>query len=686
MSTTDRITIHRMAWERTEAPSGPDNLLDREWLLTNGLGGYASGTVGGACTRRFHGLLVAALAAPFGRVMMLNHLAEEVRLADGSQFKLGGDEEDEGIVSMPGAPVLAEFRLELGLPVWRFEIGEHVLEKRIVMARHQNTVFIRYHLASAPRPIRLRLRPSVHFRPHGGRVDGPLATGYPIQYCEDRCEIQGGDGGPLRLRARGHGVALVLDGGRFREIFYRREARRGYDARGRLWSPGYFRGDLLPHHDMVLVASAESWENVMALGAGDAWDGEIRRRHRLLEAAHPEARTGFGAELVLAADQFLVTPTTRRSDSARARAAGEAAVTMIAGYPWFTDWGRDSMISLEGLALLTGRATEGGDILRTFADHIRDGLIPNHFPEGSEEGLYNTVDASLWFFHALHVYTEATQDRHLLRGFQGRLRHIIEAHLRGTRFGIRMDPADGLLTQGESGVALTWMDARLGDWVVTPRRGKAVEINALWYNALRLLERWAREEAGEDAARPLRERAEQVADSFNRRFWRPEGKHLYDVVDGPEGDDASLRPNQILSFSLEYPVLDPERWAPVLESVRQRLVTPVGLRTLAPGEREYRATYDGDLRARDAAYHQGTVWPWLIGPFVDAWLRVHPEDRAGARRFLEGMPAHLGEACVGSVSEIFDAERPYTPRGCVAQAWSVAEVLRAWIKTAPPRG
>jgi predicted glycogen debranching enzyme len=685
MSMTDRITLHRMAWERTEAQAGPDNLLDREWLLTNGLGGYASGTVGGACTRRFHGLLVAALAAPHGRVMMLNHLAEEVRLPDGSVLKLGGDEQEEGVVSMPGARVLAEFRLELGLPVWRFELGDYVLEKRIVVARHQNTVFIRYHLASGQQPIRLRLRPSVHFRPHGGRVDAALEAGYPVVCSEDRCEIRGYEAVPLRLRARGHAVALVLDGGRFREIFYRREARRGYDAQGRLWSPGYFRGDLHPHHDMVLVASTESWENLLALSAGDAWDAELRRRHRLVESAHPEARTGFGAELVLAADQFLVIPATRRSDSARARAAGEVAVTMIAGYPWFTDWGRDSMISLEGLALLTGRSAEGSDILRTFSEHIRDGLIPNHFPEGSEEGIYNTVDASLWFFHALHVYTEATQDRQLLRGLQGQLRHIIEAHLRGTRFGIRMDPGDGLLTQGEAGVALTWMDARLGDWVVTPRRGKAVEINALWYNALRLMEKWAREESGEAAARPLRERAEQVAESFNRRFWIRDRKHLLDVVDGENGDDASFRPNQILAVSLPYPVLDPDRWAPVLQAVKQRLLTPLGLRTLAPGEPEYRATYDGDLRARDAAYHQGTVWPWLMGPFIDAWLRVHPEDRAVARQFLEGFVPHLGDACVGSISEIFDAERPFTARGCVAQAWSVAEVLRAWIKTAPPR-
>jgi predicted glycogen debranching enzyme len=401
--------------------------------------------------------------------------------------------------------------------------------------------------------------------------------------------------------------------------------------------------------------------------------------------AAPAARTGTGAELVLAADQFLITPAGRVEDAARARAAGDEVRTVIAGYHWFTDWGRDTMISLDGLTLPTGRQAEAGYILRTFAGYVRDGLIPNLFPEGQTQGLYHTADASLWFFHALSRYLDATGDRETLRVVLPKLLDIAEHHLHGTRFGIGVDPRDGLLRQGAEGYQLTWMDAKVGDWVVTPRRGKAVEINALWYNALRLLEGWLRDERGAEADR-WKDEADRVHASFNRRFWYTGGDHLYDVVDGEQGDDPACRPNQIFAVSLPHAVLQPERWEKVLDVVRERLLTPVGLRSLAPGHQDYKPKYYGDLRARDAAYHQGTVWGWLVGPFVDAWLRVHPEDRAGARRFLSGFADHLGEACLGSVSEVFDAEAPYTPRGCVAQAWSVAEALRAWVRTAPDGG
>jgi predicted glycogen debranching enzyme len=318
---------------------------------------------------------------------------------------------------------------------------------------------------------------------------------------------------------------------------------------------------------------------------------------------------------------------------------------------------------------------------------VRDGLIPNLFPEGNREGLYHTADATLWFFHALHRYVETTGDRLTLVQLLPTLLDIIDHHLKGTRFGIRVDPEDGLLRQGAEGYQLTWMDAKVDDWVVTPRRGKAVEINALWYNALRLTEEWVRREAGEEAtARRLGEYAERARESFNRRFWYEEGGYLYDVIDEEGGgDDPACRPNQIFAVALPHPVLDRERWERVVQVVRERLLTPVGLRSLAPGHPDYKPTYDGDLRNRDAAYHQGTVWSWLIGPFVDAWLRVHPGDPTAARAFLEGFVPHLGEACLGSVSEVFDAEEPYTPRGCVAQAWGVAELLRAWVLTEPKR-
>ncbi len=430
------------------------------------------------------------------------------------------------------------------------------------------------------------------------------------------------------------------------------------------------------------MASTETWETIEATAAEAVARAEGERRTRLLAQSRVPAQDPLAGELVLAADQFIIRPAGRVEDAALVHAAGDEARTIIAGYHWFTDWGRDTMISLEGLTLITGRHVDAGYILRTFAHYIRDGLIPNLFPEGQREGLYHTADATLWFFQALSRYLAYTADHATLAMLLPKLREVIDQHLRGTRFGIGVDPADGLLRQGAEGYQLTWMDAKVGDWVVTPRRGKAVEINALWYNALRLMERWVAQEEGELAAAELGRWAALAQASFNKRFWSAANSHLYDVIEGPHGDDPACRPNQILSFALEHPVLERGYWEPVLEVVQERLLTPVGLRSLAPGHPDYKPRYDGDLRARDAAYHQGTVWAWLIGPFVDAWLRVHPESPREARRFLDGFEAHLAEACVGSISEIFDAEPPHTPRGCVAQAWSVAEVLRALVKTA----
>jgi predicted glycogen debranching enzyme len=395
----------------------------------------------------------------------------------------------------------------------------------------------------------------------------------------------------------------------------------------------------------------------------------------------PPAREGLAAELVLAADNFIITPVGRIADIARAHAEGDDVRTVIAGYHWFTDWGRDTMISLEGLTLTTGREPEAEWILRLFSHYVCDGLIPNMFPEGDIEGLYPTADATLWFFHALGRYLDRCPDKPTLAIMLPLLQDIVRHHLEGTHFGIKVDPRDGLLTQGAEGYQLTWMDAKVGDWVVTPRRGKAVEINALWYNALCLLAGWLRA-TGHPEAADIAAHAEQARESFNRRFWYDKGGYLYDVVDGENGDDPSFRPNQIFAISLDHSVLDATRWATVVEAVRERLLTPVGLRSLAPGEHDYKSRYFGDLRDRDAAYHQGTVWAWLIGPFIDAWLKVHPHDKKTARGFLAGFGAHLAEAGIGSISEVFDAESPFTPRGCIAQAWSVAEVLRCLVKTA----
>jgi predicted glycogen debranching enzyme len=387
---------------------------------------------------------------------------------------------------------------------------------------------------------------------------------------------------------------------------------------------------------------------------------------------------------VLAADQFVISPAGRTEETARAHAYGDEVRTVIAGYHWFTDWGRDTMISLEGLGLSTGRHVEAGYILRTFAHYVRDGLIPNMFPEGKTEGLYHTADASLWFFHAIDRYVQASDDHLTLSMLYPTLKSIVAAHAKGTRFGIHVDERDGLLTQGADGYQLTWMDAKVDDWVVTPRRGKAVEINALWYNALKLMELWAAAEGDSDAAAEYRSRAQRARDAFNRRFWFAKGGYLYDVIDCngvADTVDAKCRPNQVLAISLPHPVLDQARWHPVMQVVRDRLLTPVGLRSLAPGDPDYKPRYFGDLRARDAAYHQGTVWAWLIGPFVDAWLKVHPDDVESAKRMLAGFALDTAyRACIGSIAEVFDAEPPFTPRGCIAQAWSVAEVLRLCVK------
>ncbi len=662
---------------------------NREWLVTNGLGGYASGTLSGTITWRYHGYLVAALPAPFGRTMMLNELTEAVALADHNADKTSASGRPGGSDPIDLNDHIAEFRLEFGLPVWSFKLDAITIEKRVVMPHGQNTAFINYSLISGPESVRLVLRPCFNFRSHEDPVSAEPASTYALTVGDNRYEVSSGTDLPaLRLMLYGQDVALTVDRVR-KSVTYELEERRGYPSQGDLWSPGFFHVDLRRDGGAALVLSTQSWDDLGALSPAAALDCEAERKRRILAVAAKK----FGknpselaqcdptlVELIYAADQFLITPAGRTSDAVRARAVGDEIRTVIAGYHWFTDWGRDTMISLEGLTLTTGRYSEGAWILRTFAQYIRDGLIPNLFPEGRREGLYHTADATLWFFHAVHRYTQASGDRSVLQMVLPKLLDIFEWHMRGTLFGIRVDPADGLLSQGADGYALTWMDAKVGDWVVTPRRGKAVEINALWYNALKLLEGWLLESQEAESAKRVGAAAAQARKSFNARFWYAQGQYLYDVLDGPEGNDPACRPNQLLSFSLEHPVLERHWWGPVLEVARTKLLTPVGLRSLSPDHKDYKPRYDGDLRARDAAYHQGTVWGWLIGPFIDAWLKVHPGDFHNAGQFLDGFVAHLREGCVGSISEIFDAEPPFTPRGCIAQAWSVAEVLRCWVE------
>ncbi len=522
--------VRRVPWPGAGSVE-PESLLEREWLVTNGLGGYASGTVSGIVTRRYHGLLIAGLPAPLGRTVMLNHLSEQVRLPNGTCLFIGGAERVDKSLECTGAVVLTEFRLEAGLPCWRYKAGDLVLEKNLLLPYRQNTVHVTYRLLCGAGPVQLQLSPHIQFRPHEAPVDVQPAGSYMLTVIADQYEVSLPNSPlpPLRLLLYGQEATYTIDRRKIERIFYRAEAQRGYEATGDLWSPGYFAVNLAPGNGATLVAATESWETIRALPPADALAAERERRVRVLALAPPQAQAGMAAELVLAADQFIVAPAGRVQDTARAYAAGDEVRTVIAGYHWFTDWGRDTMISLEGLTLATGRHTEAGWILRTFADSIRDGLLPNLFPEGGREGLYHTADATLWFFHAIACYLACTDDRATLRLLLPKLLDIVAHHLHGTRFGIGVDAHDGLLRQGQEGYQLTWMDAKVGDWVVTPRRGKAVEINALWYNALRFLEQWVREEHGGEAARPLAEHAERVYRSFNTRFWYAPGGYLYDA-------------------------------------------------------------------------------------------------------------------------------------------------------------
>ncbi len=655
-----------------------DSILRREWLQTNGLGGFASGTLAGGVTRRYHGLLVAALPAPLGRTVMLSRLQESITLGDDSIILLNtqdlGDNQTDGTMCQ----CIESFHLDTGLPVWTYQADSFKLEKRILMLRNKNTVIVNYHLIRAATPVEIELRPAVHFRPLEASVNNITVddSEYSVVAKDNIYQIHGGHYPPLLLKIIDSESTFNIDNRRNDNIYFRLEYERGYAAVGKHWSPGFFKAVLRAGESTTIIATTEATDDLPD-NFSDTYNTEIDRRKKLLTLAPITAKRNekLTTELILAADQFIITPGGRVEETERARAAGEDVKTIIAGYHWFTDWGRDTMISLEGLTLTTGRYKEARYILRTFANYVRNGLIPNMFPEHDKTGLYHTADASLWFFHALHRYVTVTQDRDTLRTILPKLISIVDHHLAGTRFNIAVDSNDGLLQQGEEGYQLTWMDAKVNDWVVTPRRGKAVELNALWYNALRLLENWLIEER-DDRAYTIGQHANRAQQSFNQRFWNPINGYLYDVIDGPEKLDDSCRPNQIFSIALDHPVLDRQHWEAVVEQVKKHLLTPVGLRSLSPQHRDYKQNYDGDLFTRDAAYHQGTVWAWLIGPYIDAWVKTYPEERTNVSKLLHGFETHMNDAGIGSISEIFDAEPPFTPRGCIAQAWSVAEVLR----------
>src|SRR5258708_4936921 len=479
------ILMHRPAWVG-EQGAQKRALLSHEWLVTNGLGGYASGTTADVMTRKYHGYLIAALPSPFGRVVMLQDLGVTLHLGDGRDILLSGEEREVTGPKSPGETIMRDFRLELGLPVWEFEVEGIRLEKRVVLPYGQNTVYVSFRLMNVARATLTR-RPFIHSRCYEGTVKSSHPAMQCTQLAPSRLEIQAeGTLPPLRLLSPDAPTSYTEEMATLGEVAYRVEKDRGYEWVGEVKSPGAFQLTLSQDQPATLIASTELWAAFERIPFADAQEAERRRRRDLLGLAKAESDNTV-ERLVLAADQFVITPVGRPEDAARAKALGDETRTVIAGYHWFTDWGRDTMISLEGLTLATGRYREAGNILRTFSSYIKDGLIPNLFPEGEHGGLYPTADATMWFFHAVWRYWSVRSDRDTMRGMVPRLRDIVEHHLRGTLFNIHIDPVDGLLAQGAEGYQLTWMDAKVEGWVVTPRSGKAVVINALWYNALRTL-------------------------------------------------------------------------------------------------------------------------------------------------------------------------------------------------------
>ncbi|MDE3076405.1 MAG: glycogen debranching enzyme N-terminal domain-containing protein, partial [Chloroflexota bacterium] len=625
-------------------PPSLDALLSREWLCTNGLGGYASSTFAGCNTRRYHGLLVAALQPPVGRTLLLSKLDETLWVGP-SWFDLGTNEYHDGTIQPDGYRYLSEVKLELGIPTWTFTFPGWRLEKKVWMEHEQNTTFVRYALAEAASACRLELAPLCAFRDFHSEQHGSPDWQFRTWQDERGWRIEAYDGAQPYWLACDHPAGLDPQADWYWQFLHREERERGLDYLEDLFRPGTMAAAIVPLQPVLIRASTEA-EPAPFAGALE----RAEERARTVIASGFGSKTGEDAEaspvraqLLLAADQFIV-----RRDTAVGRGS-----TIVAGYHWFGDWGRDSMISLPGLTLTTGRLAIAREILTTFAALVSEGLLPNLFAEQGAAS-FNTADATLWFFHAIDCYLRAGRDPALLAELFPTLDGIIQWHLQGTRYHIHVDPADSLLYAGEPGVQITWMDAKIGDWVVTPRIGKPVEINALWFNAICLMAAWARE-LQLDASEYQR-LATEIGASFRRRFWYAAGNSLYDVVDGPEGNDSSLRPNQILAVSLPFAPIFGAQAKTVVDAVSSTLLTPFGLRSLAGEDPRYVARYSGDVWLRDGSYHQGTVWPWLIGPFIDAHVRVY-QDRTAALKLLEPLLDHLSSAAgLGTISEIFDGD------------------------------
>jgi predicted glycogen debranching enzyme len=638
----------------------------REWLVTNGIGGFASGTIAGLLTRRYHGLLVAALNPPQQRTLLLAKLDESIRYGE-DYFPLTTNRWKDGIVGQQGYRHIERFFLEGTVPVWQFALGDALLEKRIWMQQGANTTYVYYQLRRSTQPLTLTLKAMVNYRDYHGdtQADGwqmsveSVGQGVSVSAFPEAV--------PFYLLGRGAKVTPTHDW--YYGFDLAQERQRGLSDQEDHLHAATFQTTLHAGESLTFIVSTDSTPNLdgeSALRSQRAHEQRLVDRWKIDRESQVESTPNWIRHLVLAADQFIVNRSTPGNPNGK---------TIVAGYPWFTDWGRDTMISLSGLTLVTGRPEVARSILKTFALAVDRGMLPNRFPDVGEVPEYNTVDATLWYFLAIQEYYSATDDNDLLYDLFPVLAEIIDWHCRGTRYDIHLDPADGLLYAGEKGTQLTWMDAKVGDRVFTPRIGKPVEINALWYNALRIMAKVARQ-----IGKPHREyeaMADRVLARFSR-FWNESAGYCYDVLDSPDGNDPALRPNQIFAVSLPDSPLTNAQQKSVVDVCGRSLLTSYGLRSLAPSQTGYQGHYGGSQFQRDGAYHQGTAWGWLIGPFAIAHLRVY-NNPTKAREFLEPMANHLGAHGVGSLSEIFDGDAPMIPNGCTAQAWTVAEVLRAWF-------
>jgi predicted glycogen debranching enzyme len=637
-----------------------DTVSRYEWLVTNGLGGYASGTVAQANTRRYHGFLMASLAPPVERTLLVAKIELGVEY-QGQKIDLTANEFAGGSVSPQGFVHLESFTVLDGIPTWRYAVADALLQTQIFMAPGANTSFLRLELLRASGPMRVALKPFVTYRDYHCQSRGAQSFGLET------------DGTDCRVRppAPARAFRLMISDGQFTaepawywNFWHREESERGLDALEDLWVPGYFQVELKVQATAFLTATCETTPAPEGAAVLNALQAKTRRHATVLPATAP----AWIRSLTLAADQFIVR-----------RGAGNGGISVIAGYPWFADWGRDAMISLPGLVTALGRHELAAAILKTYAGFVDGGMLPNRFPDGpGDKPEYNTADATLWMFHAVDDLVHAKRDPDFVQQLLPTLISIIHAHADGTRFGIHVDPSDGLLCAGEEGTQLTWMDAKHGDTVFTPRSGKPVEINALWLNALDVTARLCARSKNMAEKQYCETLLSKAQGNFDR-FWNAKKNCLYDVIDCPGGGmDERVRPNQIFAVSLPYSALSPAQMRAVVDCCGRELLTSYGLRSLSPQESGYIGRYQGDSWQRDSAYHMGTAWGWLLGPYARAHFRVYGNARF-AQSLLEPMAQHLSSACMGSISEIFDGDAPHTARGCFAQAWSVAEILRSWL-------